>query len=245
MRNLRKQIKKITPNFLILLYRRVKDFFIWDDYYQKSWGQEGEDLILARFFENKRNGFYVDIGAHHPKRFSNTNLFYKLGWSGINIDAMPGSMVFFNIHRKRDINIEKPVSNESQSLIYYGFNEPALNGFSKEISDKRNGKGDWKLLFTKSIETERLEVLLDKNLPLGQNIDFLTIDVEGYDYEVLLSNNFKKYKPTLILVEIYSNCFEDIYHNKITNLLEKVGYKIYAKTVNTVFFIDKNFINKD
>uniref|UniRef100_UPI00404B1AC1 FkbM family methyltransferase n=1 Tax=Flavobacterium sp. TaxID=239 RepID=UPI00404B1AC1 len=122
--------------------------------------------------------------------------------------------------------------------------EPALNGFSKEISDERNGKGEWKLLFTTKIETERLEVLLDNYLPLGQSIDFLTIDVEGFDYEVLLSNNFQKYKPILILVEIYSNCFDDLLDNRITNLLQKEGYKIYAKTVNTVFYINSSYIIK-
>lgn len=237
MIDFRDQIKNITPAFLILFFRRIKDFITWDDYRQKCWGQEGEDLILARFFENKRNGFYIDIGAHHPQRFSNTNLFYKLGWSGINIDAMPGSMKKFNISRERDINIEKPVTNIKQTMTYYGFNEPALNGFSKEISDERNGKGDWKLLFTTQIETERLEELLDKYLPLDQKIDFLTIDVEGFDYEVLLSNNFKKYKPTLILVEIYSNYIDELYENEIAKLLYSEGYKLYAKTANTVFFL--------
>ena len=59
---------------------------------QYSFSQEGEDLVLARIFEGKKNGFYVDIGAHHPTRFSNTHYFYRRGWSGINIDAMPGSM---------------------------------------------------------------------------------------------------------------------------------------------------------
>ena len=56
------------------------------------YSQNGEDLILNRFLENKEKGFFIDVGAHHPIRFSNTYFFYKKGWSGINIDAMPGSM---------------------------------------------------------------------------------------------------------------------------------------------------------
>ena len=59
--------------------------------------QEGEDVILRRIFEDQKNGFYIDIGAHHPKRFSNTYYFYDRGWEGINIDATPGSMKFFKI----------------------------------------------------------------------------------------------------------------------------------------------------
>lgn len=86
-------------------------------------------MILRRIFENVENGFYVDVGAHHPKRFSNTFYFYKKGWSGINIDAMPGSMSLFNKIRPRDINIEAAVSNEKEEVIFYIFNEVALNTF--------------------------------------------------------------------------------------------------------------------
>ena len=108
-----------------------------DGYALKSYSQEGEDMILRRLFEKQQTGFYVDVGAHHPKRFSNTYFFYKKGWKGINIDAMPDSMKPFNKIRPRDINIEKPVSDKKQVLTYYAFNEPALNGFSKELSDER------------------------------------------------------------------------------------------------------------
>ena len=85
-------------------------------------------MILNRFFERKRNGFYVDVGAHHPKRFSNTYTFYKKGWRGVNIDAMPGSMEKFKKIRPRDINLEFAISNKNGTLVYHMFNEPALNG---------------------------------------------------------------------------------------------------------------------
>ena len=74
------------------------------------YSQNGEDLILNRFLENKEKGFFIDVGAHHPIRFSNTYLFYKKGWSGINIDAMPGSMTKFNKIRPKDINIAHRLS---------------------------------------------------------------------------------------------------------------------------------------
>ena len=72
----------------------------------KIFSQNGEDLILNRLLENKSNGFFVDVGAHHPVRFSNTYLSYLNGWNGINIDAMPNSMMIFDKIRPRDINIE-------------------------------------------------------------------------------------------------------------------------------------------
>jgi len=70
-------------------------------YRRESYAQEGEDLVLARLLEPVGKGFYVDVVAHHPFRFSNTFLFYRMGWRGINIDAMPGSMRPFRRHRRR------------------------------------------------------------------------------------------------------------------------------------------------
>lgn len=109
----------------------------------------------------------------------------------MNIDAMPGSMRLFEKIRPRDINIEKPISDKKQVLTYYAFNEPALNGFSKELSESRDSEGPYSILFTKDIETSTLTEILDYKLLDKQNIDFLSIDVEGLDFMVLKSNDFK------------------------------------------------------
>jgi hypothetical protein len=78
----------------------------------RCYGHSGEDLVLDRLLNGKRMGFYIDVGAHHPTRFSNTYLFYKKGWSGINIDANPKSMELFNRRRSRDINIEVGIAKK-------------------------------------------------------------------------------------------------------------------------------------
>jgi FkbM family methyltransferase len=204
-------------------------------YANKSYSQEGEDMILRRIFEGQHSGFYIDVGAHHPKRFSNTFFFYKLGWRGINIDAMPGSMKPFNILRTRDINIEKPVSSKKELLTYYCFNEPALNGFSKIKSDERNGLNNFKILYTKDIETSTLEEILDAHLVDSQKIDFLSIDVEGLDFEVLRSINIDKYRPNVILVELDFD-LSDIYQDEIYKFLLLNNYKLYAKAVHSFIF---------
>ncbi|MFT7246563.1 MAG: hypothetical protein ACI82A_003940, partial [Candidatus Azotimanducaceae bacterium] len=98
-------LKKYIPVPLKNFLKRSISFATWDQWTNRSWSQEGEDQILRRIFEQQSTGFYVDVGAHHPKRFSNTFLFYKLGWQGINIDAMPGSMALFNRERSRDLNL--------------------------------------------------------------------------------------------------------------------------------------------
>ena len=237
----KKTLKTILSKSAIEKLAKVKNNY-FDSYALKSYSQEGEDMVLRRLFEKQKTGFYVDVGAHHPKRFSNTYFFYKLGWKGINVDAMPGSMTAFNRIRARDINIEKPVSNKKKLLTYYAFNEPALNGFSKELSEERDGKGSYFIEFTKDIETSTLEEILDNNLPKDQSIDFLSIDVEGLDFNVLRSTNLEKYHPKVILVEILNSSLADIQISKIYQFLTDAGYELYAKTVNTVIFKHKEVV---
>jgi FkbM family methyltransferase len=212
-----------------------------DGYSVKSYSQEGEDMILRRMFNDKKDGFFIDIGAHHPKRFSNTYLFYKQGWNGINIDAMPGSMKAFNKIRPKDINIECPISDTREELTYYSFNEPAINTFSKLEAEKKDGLNNYKIIEKKKLTTSTLSDILDKNLKVGQQIDFLTIDVEGLDFKVLKSANLTKYKPKVILIETLESSLNSIVNNEISTYLASFGYSIYAKSVNTVFYVDQGF----
>jgi FkbM family methyltransferase len=228
---MKKIIKKILARFG---YLNNKYF---DGYSKKSYSQEGEDMILRRIFENKSKGFYVDVGAHHPKRFSNTYFFYKQGWSGINIDAMPGSMELFDQFRKKDINLEIPIARNEQSIIFYSFNEPALNSFSEDLSNQRNGHNGWFIKEKILLQTQKLSSVLEKFMPIGVDIDFLSIDVEGFDLEILQSNNWEKYKPKIILIEILGSSLTEIEHSEIAIFLQLKGYSIFAKAVHTIIFI--------
>src|SRR5579871_3958647 len=103
----------------------------------ECFSQEGEDLIVGRLFEGQKSGFFVDVGAHHPFRFSNTWLLYRRGWRGINIDGTPGSMEAFRQWRPRDINLECLVSTDAEPRAYFLHDEPALNTMSEELTRRR------------------------------------------------------------------------------------------------------------
>ena len=209
----------------------------FDSWKNASWAQEGEDRILFRIFSGLRSGFYIDIGAHHPKRYSNTYLFYRLGWSGLNIDAMPGSMRSFQRVRPRDINLEMGISLVPGKSKYYIFNEPALNGFSEEVSMERNlSDSAYEIIDVKSIQVEPLSKILDLYLSKDCVINFMTIDVEGLDFDVLKSNDWDKYRPEFVLVEVLKSSFLEITESEISLYLQDKGYSIYANCVNTVFF---------
>lgn len=111
MLRLKPILKAILPSKIRIWLIHIRNLYI-TRFHTKSYAQQGEDLILREMLAYAQSGFYVDVGAHHPFRFSNTYLFYKQGWRGINIDAMPGSMKLFDRFRPRDINIQCGVAYE-------------------------------------------------------------------------------------------------------------------------------------
>lgn len=211
-------------------------------YARKSYSQEGEDILLSRFIESQKHGFYVDIGAHHPSRCSNTYLFYKRGWRGINIDAMPGSMGPFRIARPRDINLEMAVSDHKGKIIFHSFKEPLYNSADPDIAASRREafKEPGGQSNTHEVQADSLRSILDEYLPAGTEIDFLSIDIEGLDVKALQSNDWEKYRPKYILVEILGESIMSLPNTEAFRFLNKVGYEPVAKLVHTVVFRKKS-----
>jgi hypothetical protein len=236
------EIKKIIPR----IKQAIKVFLGYSTAYPHhqyafhkiSWSQDGEDMIVAELFNGRYKGFYVDVGAHHPQRFSNTYYFYLIrGWKGINIDAKPGSMDIFNLLRPRDINLEIPISDQAEILTYYEFDEPALNSFCLPLSEERDTTSKYKIVAETQLQTQTLAAVLEQHLPPEQTIDLLSIDVEGLDYQVLISNNWDKYQPKVILIEdLELTSLKDIGKSKIYLFLEERGYILFAKTTRTLIF---------
>jgi FkbM family methyltransferase len=204
-------------------------------YFCVSFSQEGEDGVLQRIFERCSTGFYVDIGSHHPQRFSNTYRFYLRGWNGINIDPLPGSKARFDALRQRDINLELGISDSTGELSYYSFEEPALNTFDPKVAASR----DSRLISEDRIQVLRLSDVLDQHLRQGQEIDFLTIDVEGLDLQVLRSNDWSRYRPSYVLAEALGmRDVDQVINSELYAYMVAEGYSLFAKCVNTLFFID-------
>lgn len=204
---------------------------------QRSYSQEGEDRLLLRYFGHRRQGFYVDIGAHHPFRFSNTQLFYEMGWRGINIDAMPGSMAPFRRSRARDINLEVGVGAARATAPFFVFNEPALNTFD-EATARMHEVPPWKIERTIEVSFLPLAEILAAHMPTGVGIDFLSVDVEGRDFDVLSSNDWQAFRPRVVLAESLGKSLDGFAADPAAALLRSLGYVPYAKTVNTFMFVD-------
>jgi FkbM family methyltransferase len=204
-----------------------------------SHAQEGEDLALLRYFRKRREGFYVDVGAHHPTRFSNTWAFYQRGWSGINIDPLPGTAAAFSRLRPRDITLETGVFDQAGELVYHRFQEPAFNTFSPAAAQAAEAKGALPI-GTVSIPVDTLTSILDRHLPQGRHIDFMSIDVEGLDEAVIRSLDFSKYRPEVLIVEMIGADLEEVLTSNLYLSLRQKNYRAHAKTGNSVILIDQH-----
>lgn len=204
---------------------------------RKSYSQEGEDLIVNRLLSGKTKGFYVEVGAHHPFRFSNTYFFYKKGWSGICIDPLPGIKKGFNRWRPRDLFLEVGISSNRGTLEYFMFNEPALNTFDPTIAKERDGLKDYQLIESRKISTFTLADILKKNITSNQEIDLLSVDVEGLDLEVLKSSDWYEFRPKVIIVECLTTHLEDLDKDPIYLFLKGKGYMLYGKSGLSFIFI--------
>lgn len=204
-----------------------------------SFAQEAEDLVLDKMIDGRKSGFYVEVGCHHPFRFSNTYYFYRRGWKGICIDPLPGTKKLFTKWRSRDLVIEMGVSEQPSLLTYYMFDEPALNTFNPELAKERNGLEQYRITGTLSIATDTLQNILDQHLEENQKIDFFSIDVEGLDLEVLRSNDWKKYRPQIVVTECLEADMINIQRDPVAHFLIEMGYAPYAKTGYSVIFMEK------
>lgn len=232
-------IKSIGKNLKNLLRPYFEKYFGYFLHGRFSYAQEGEDLVVFRLLEGKRNGFYVEVGCHHPYRFSNTYIFYKNGWRGVCIDPLPGTKNVFNRKRPRDIVVEVGVGEDGGILHYYMFNEPALNTFDSSIAKSRDGLNGYFIKNTKTVEVKRLDEILNAMLELPE-IDLLSVDVEGFDLQVLKSNDWNKYRPRVIIAECLAMRMEDIMSDSVCEYLTKLNYSVYAKTGHSVIFLTKS-----
>ncbi|MCG8329877.1 MAG: glycosyltransferase [Chitinophagales bacterium] len=217
-----------------------------------SYAQHSEDRYLHYLFYNvlklESTGFFVDVGAFHPVQLSNTFLFYQKGWSGINIDARPGSMALFNEQRPKDINLELAISDTKETLTYYQIDSmPGCNSFSLDMLKETHMLD--KVSSQAKIQTFTLEEVLDRYLPDNTSIDLLTVDVEGLDHKVLLSNNWEKYRPTVIVVELQIKDRTKIAGNETVQFLQNLGYEYLDANhirygVGSFFFMDKAALKK-
>ncbi len=221
---------------------RQNRFFYWLYKIQKiyknkkpnsHYAEFAEDVMVNRILKKIKKGFYVDIGAYHPYKGSLTYNLYNRKWNGMNLDISKSSIDLFNIARPSDININCAVS-EFNGETYYYENSP-INQQNSLISQDDNQK---KI----KIQSYKLsEILKMQNI---NSVDYINIDTEGNELEVLMGIDFSKINPTLFTIE--DNSFDlnnEIKKKKIIFLKEK-NYELINIIGVTMFFVKKDSVSE-
>ena len=220
------------PYLYYNIYIRNLKFF-----YKDTLSQDKEDLFIKKFFKNQKKGTYLDIGCFNPLLWNNTYLLYKRGWSGINIDIQKINIDLFNVARPNDINICCALYDKKRILNLYnlkGENNSAVVTIDKSHAKKMKFLFNKKIIKKKIQTTTFFEMIKNRNIKIN-NIDFLSIDTEGSDFNILKSINIQKYKPKLICIEI-SQFTKQADKKKILSYLKKNDYKfIYKRSVSSFF----------
>jgi FkbM family methyltransferase len=204
---------------------------------QYFYGQEAEDAVLFALMENAadQRGFFVDVGAHHPQRFSNTYKFYQAGWRGINIDPTPGCMVEFNVLRPEDTNLEIGVSQRAGVRYLYCYNEPALNGIDNDRRDEFE-HSQYRLEKIIKVKTMALgEILAAHGVEL-KSPNFLSIDVEGLEMEVLSSISLDQFPFDFVVIEQRIDDVNKVGLTDAWRMLTQKHYIAVAVTGRTVIY---------
>jgi len=224
--------EKIKQKYLYKTgFNLIKYIYFWvhkfkgRKYAKKSFSGSAQDIIIDKFFENNAKGVYIDVGCYHPYNGNNTKLLYDKGWSGINIDLDFHTIDFFNFIRKRDKNINIAISDtQGKKELYFFHNRSALNSLSK-LREKDAKE-------TRAIQTITLNSVIENSKFKNKKINLLSIDVEGYEHQVLQSIDLKKYSPEMIIVEYLDreiiNNFK-FYNQNINHILSSEIHQLLIK----------------
>jgi len=210
----------------------LQNIYIKNNFFNKkeSYSMDKEDLVIKEYFKSKNKGFYVDVGCYHPLQRNNTMLLYQKGWRGINIDISDFSIKLFKFLRPDDFNLNLAVSNKEGEIDMFFQKKLSQLSTIKENRAKIAFQGN---ILDKKILSKRLTSILDESKYKDQKIDFLNIDVEGADFEVLQSLNLNKYSPELICIEVIE---KDLESSDVFNFLYKNSYKkIWSGVFSHIF----------
>jgi FkbM family methyltransferase len=162
-----------------------------------SYAQGFEDVLLERVFRDVANGFYVDIGAHHPSTGSVTKHFYDRGWHGINVEPS-SSFEAIAQERSRDVNLQIAISDKSgKGVLYEHPTDPGTTTLNPQVVDTLQHCIGRRV--SRQIEMRTLQQVLRDHAV--EHIDFLSVDVEGHEKEVLSGNDWEKFRPRVLVVE--------------------------------------------
>ena len=236
--------EKIKKNRFNPILRKIYQFFsIFRP--KKSYSQVGEDLVLDYLLQFKKKGFYVDVGAYHPVHISNTYKFYKRGWTGIQIEPNYKKSALLKKYRPNSINLNVGIGEKEGKAPFYIFDSDAYSTFSAETAEHNKSLG-LKVSEVKEVPILALSAIFEQYAK-DIEIDFMSVDTEGFDLGVLKTNNWKRYRPHFIVVETVE-ASDKLFGRKLNDVFDRfmkdIDYVPVADTYLNTVYADKYFINR-
>jgi FkbM family methyltransferase len=197
----------------------------------RYYGQNGEDAILWRFFNGfftGSRGFYVDVGAFDGVYLSNSLVFEKAGWYGICVEALPQYAELCRQNRPGAKVVAAAVVADGRDTVELRSDPTGL--FASQTPDTKVVAGHYKGWGFQEPEWDRVTVpaiSLNKLLEGTPPIDFLSLDIEGGETEVLSTLNWERYRPRVLLLE--ANTAEE--RRALEETLAPAGYRL-ARSLN-------------
>lgn len=200
-------------------FREISKFVTFSEYL--------EDYILFSIFYDVKNGFYIDIGANDPNLCSVTKAFYLRGWHGINIEPLPDKYKSLQLNRKKDINLNICIGKIEGNGTFYL--QRGLSTLIKKYIRKKKKHINIKINTMKNV--------CRKYVPNNKELQFVKIDVEGGEKEVLLGYDFENYRPKVFCIEATYPCTRIPSHKLWEKILIDNDFSFgYQYKVNRFYF---------
>lgn len=199
---------------------------------KKFYAQNGEDILLWRVFADQASGIFVDIGAHNGLVLSNTLSFEQQGWTGLCVEAHPTYAKECAANRKSIVVHAAAGKEDKDGVVFYMTNMGHLSTLDKTLESYF--KSAFRKHFTGFKEVKvplrTVNTMLDKCK--FDHVDFISIDVEGTELDVLYGFDVKRFKPRIILSEAMNQGIGQ----KLIEHLTKQGYIFARKAGYNLFF---------
>ena len=214
--------KKNRNIFKYLYFYYIKFIHKFD--VNKSYSFNGIDLLINYLFKSLNDGIYVDVGCFHPVKGNNTFKLFQKGWKGINIDIDYHSVEMFDFFRPNDFNKQIAISDkQGEADLFFYHNRSTINTLSRTVSESRETEPKE----IKKIKTNTLNSVIEESPFKSKKINFVNIDVEGHEMNVLKGFDIEKYYPDVIVIEYLDVQMKKIeFHNQdIAKIMSSELYK--------------------
>lgn len=216
-------------------FERVRDWKSLRFYQQQGYySQHQEDLFLKEYFGD-RIGNYIDIGANHPFRLSNTYLLYLSGWKGITVEPILQQLAAHQRMRPRDQHVNLAIGSKTGELTFYQLIPASFSTLDKSVYEDLRDQGLARLRREYKVPVVTLRELFETHLG-DKRCDLLSVDTEGLDFDILASNDWNKFRPKIVICEANSeseaaDCQKLLLENGYREL-KRLGCNLIFESIN-------------